>query len=98
MPAFVAACQEAGLKTPLVSGGFTFFSERVRARCGWTSRAPTCSTRSSTALTGRLVERPTMGDIVDGHEKKRVVLEVCELMGIDTEQAIAVGTAPTTCR
>ena len=30
-------------------------------------------------------------DIVDGTEKKRVVLEVCELMGIDTEQAIAVG-------
>ena len=30
--AFVQACQRAGLKTLLVSGGFTFFSERVRAR------------------------------------------------------------------
>nr|MBP6465017.1 HAD hydrolase family protein [Rubrivivax sp.] len=31
------------------------------------------------------------GDIVDGAEKRRVLLEVCELMGISTEQAIAVG-------
>ena len=29
---FVQACQAAGLKTLLVSGGFTFFSERIRAR------------------------------------------------------------------
>jgi len=41
-------------------------------------------------LTGTLLERP-WGDIVDGAEKKRVLLEVCELMGIGTEQAIAVG-------
>jgi len=41
-------------------------------------------------LTGRLVERP-WGDIVDGAEKRRVVLEVCELMGIQPAQAIAVG-------
>ena len=41
-------------------------------------------------LTGRLVDRP-WGDIVDGLEKRRVLLEVCELMGIAPEQAIAVG-------
>ena len=41
-------------------------------------------------LTGLLIDRP-WGEIVDGAEKKRVVLEVCELMGIGTEQAIAVG-------
>ena len=41
-------------------------------------------------LTGTLFDRP-WGDIVDGAEKKRVLLEVCELMGIGTEQAIAVG-------
>jgi phosphoserine phosphatase len=41
-------------------------------------------------LTGRLVERP-WGDIVDGAEKRRVLLEVAELMGIDAIQTIAVG-------
>ena len=41
-------------------------------------------------LTGTLLERP-WGDIVDGAEKKRVLLEVCELLGIEAGQAIAVG-------
>ena len=38
----------------------------------------------------QLFDRP-WGDIVDGAEKKRVLLEVAELMGIDMRQVIAVG-------
>ena len=88
--AFVAACQAAGLKTLLVSGGFTFFSDRIRDRLKLDfARANTLGV-SNGHLTGTLFDRP-WGDIVDGAEKKRVVLEVCELMGIDTGQAIAVG-------
>ncbi len=90
VPAFVRACQDAGLKTLLVSGGFTFFSERVRARLRLDFARANVLEIVHGALTGRLVDRP-WGDIVDGSEKKRVMLEVCELMGIDTEQAIAVG-------
>jgi phosphoserine phosphatase len=87
---FVQACQAAGLRTLLVSGGFTYFSERIRARLGLDfARANTLGV-SHGRLTGTLLQRP-WGDIVDGAEKKRVVLEVCELMGIPTEQAIAVG-------
>ena len=87
---FVQACQAAGLRTLLVSGGFTFFSERVRQRLGLDfARANTLGIAHG-RLTGTLLQRP-WGDIVDGAEKKRVVLEVCELMGISTEQAIAVG-------
>jgi phosphoserine phosphatase len=37
-----------------------------------------------------MFDRP-WGDICDGAEKRRVVLEVCELMGIEPAQAIAVG-------
>jgi phosphoserine phosphatase len=37
-----------------------------------------------------LFDRP-WGDIVDGAEKKRVLLEVAELMGIELTQTIAVG-------
>jgi phosphoserine phosphatase len=88
--AFVAACQAAGLKTLLVSGGFTFFSERIRSRLKLDfARANTLGVANG-RLTGTLFDRP-WGDIVDGAEKKRVVLEVCELMGIETRQAIAVG-------
>jgi phosphoserine phosphatase len=88
--AFVAACQRAGLKTLLVSGGFTYFSERVRRRLGLDfARANTLGIFNG-RLTGTLLERP-WGDICDGAEKRRVLLEVCELMGIEPAQAIAVG-------
>lgn len=88
--AFVHACQAAGLKTLIVSGGFTFFSERVRARLGIDFARANMLEIADGCLTGHLVDRP-WGDIVDGAEKKRVVLEVCELMGIAPTQAIAVG-------
>ena len=88
--AFVRACQAAGLKTLLVSGGFTFFSDRIRARLGLDFARANVLEIENGQLTGQLVDRP-WGDIVDGVEKRRVVLEVCELMGIEAEQAIAVG-------
>ena len=87
---FVQACRAVGLKTLLVSGGFTFFSERVQARLGLDFARANVLEIESGALTGRLVDRP-WGDIVDGAEKRRVLLEVCELMGVAPAQAIAVG-------
>ncbi|MFT3822044.1 MAG: phosphoserine phosphatase SerB [Rubrivivax sp.] len=87
---FVQACQAAGLKTLLISGGFTFFSERIRQRLQLDfARANTLGVANG-KLTGTLFDRP-WGDIVDGAEKKRVLLEVAELMGIETGQCIAVG-------
>ena len=87
---FVQACRAAGLKTLLVSGGFTFFSDRVRQRLGLDFARSNVLEMEAGRLTGRLVDRP-WGDIVDGAEKRRVVLEVCELMGITPAQSIAVG-------
>ncbi|MEO7245812.1 MAG: phosphoserine phosphatase SerB [Rubrivivax sp.] len=88
--AFVRRLQAAGLKTLLVSGGFTFFSERIRQRLGLDfARANTLGVAHG-RLTGTLFDRP-WGDIVDGAEKRRVLLEVAELMGIDPAQTIAVG-------
>jgi phosphoserine phosphatase len=87
---FVQACRSAGLKTLLVSGGFTFFSERVRQRLRLDFARANVLEIVDGRLTGRLVGRP-WGDIVDGAEKRRVLLEVCELMGIAPAQAIAVG-------
>jgi phosphoserine phosphatase len=87
---FVRACQAAGLKTLLVSGGFTFFSERVRERLGLDFVRANDLDVVDGCLTGALVPRP-WGDVVDGAEKRRVLLEVAELMGIPVEQTIAVG-------
>ena len=87
---FVAALQAAGLKTLLVSGGFTYFSERIRHRLGLDFARANMLAIEDGHLTGALVDRP-WGDICDGVEKRRVVVEVCDLMGIDPSQAIAVG-------
>ncbi len=88
--AFVAACRSAGLKTVLVSGGFTYFSDRVRDRLKLDfSRANVLEIQDG-QLTGGLVEQ-VWGDIVDGAEKRRVLLELCALMGVSPQQAIAVG-------
>ncbi len=88
--AFVGACRAAGLKTLLVSGGFTYFSERLRRRLGLDFARANVLEIENGMLTGLLLDRP-WGDIVDGNEKRRVLLEVCELMGIEPSQAIAVG-------
>ena len=87
---FVGACQSAGLKTLLVSGGFSFFADRVRERLGLDYARANVLEIEDGALTGRLVTRP-WGDIVDGHEKRRVLLELADLLGVAPSQTIAVG-------
>jgi phosphoserine phosphatase len=86
----VQACQAAGLKTLLVSGGFTFFTDAVRdrLRIDWT-RANVLEVEHG-RLTGRMVNQP-WGDICDGEEKRRMLLQTCAAMGIAPAQAIAMG-------
>ena len=86
----VAACKKAGLKVLLVSGGFTHFTDRVRDRLGIDyTRANVLEVQDDT-LTGRMVDQP-WGDICDGDEKRTMLLETCEMLGISPKQAIAVG-------
>ena len=90
----VNAARSAGLKTLLVSGGFTFFADRVKDTLGIDfTRANVLEVESGPncgQLTGRMVDQP-WGDICDGAEKRRTLLELASLMGIAPEQAIAVG-------
>ena len=87
---FVGACREAGLHTLLVSGGFTFFSDRVRDRLTLDETRSNVLEFADGCLTGRLVDQP-WGDICDGDEKRRTVLQACARRGIDPARAIAVG-------
>jgi phosphoserine phosphatase len=87
---FVLACQHAGLKTVLVSGGFTFFSDRVKAQLRLDFARANVLDVVDGALTGRLVPQP-WGEIVDGAEKGRVLLELASLMGVDARHTMAVG-------
>ncbi|MDF1485307.1 phosphoserine phosphatase SerB [Ramlibacter sp. H39-3-26] len=86
----IAACKAAGLKVLLVSGGFTFFAERVRQRLGIDFARSNLLEEAGGILTGRVVPQ-SWGDICDGAEKRRTLLEVASLLGASPRQAIAVG-------
>ena len=90
----VTACKAAGLKVLLVSGGFTFFADRVKERLGIdfarSNRLEVQSGPNGGQLTGGLVAQ-AWGEICDGAEKRRTLLEVASLMGIAPEQCIAMG-------
>ncbi len=88
--ALVAACKSAGLKVLLVSGGFTFFSDRVRDRLDIDFTRANVLEMVEDKLTGRLVDQ-AWGDICDGAEKRRMLLHTCEQLGISPKQAIAMG-------
>jgi phosphoserine phosphatase len=86
----VAACKAVGMKVLLVSGGFTFFTDRVRDLLAIDYTRSNVLEVQDGALTGRLVDQP-WGDICDGAEKRRMLLQTCEQMGIAPRQAIAMG-------
>jgi phosphoserine phosphatase len=82
----LAGVQAAGLKTLLVSGGFTFFTARLQARLGLDyAHANVLEVREG-KLTGKVT-----GGIVDALEKKRTVERVCAELGISPQQAIVMG-------
>ena len=86
----VKACKAAGMKVLLVSGGFTYFTDHVRDLLGidWT-RSNVLEIEQG-LLTGRMVDQ-AWGDICDGEEKRRMLLQTCAQMGITPQQAIAMG-------
>ena len=86
----VLACQRAGLKTLLVSGGFTFFTDRIRDRLKLDFTRSNVLGVADGQLTGRLVDQ-LWGDICDGAEKRRMLLETCARIGCMPQEAIAVG-------
>ncbi len=86
----VAACKAAGLKVLLVSGGFTFFANRVKERLGIDFARSNLLDEADGRLTGRVVQQ-SWGDICDGAEKRRTLLEVASLLGISPGETIAVG-------
>ena len=86
----VQACQNAGLKTLLVSGGFTYFTDRIRDQLGIDYTRSNVFQIENGLLTGRMVDQH-WGDICDGEEKRRMLLQTCQDLGISPAQSIAMG-------
>ena len=86
----VTACQQAGMATLLVSGGFTFFTDHVQQLLGIDQVRSNVLEVENACLTGRMVDQ-AWGDICDGEEKRRMLLSTCQALGISPQQAIAMG-------
>lgn len=82
----ISAVKAAGLKTLLVSGGFTFFTDRVKKRLDLDYAHSNELEIVEGQLTGQV-----HGIIVDAEEKKRTTERICAQLGITPRQAIVMG-------
>ncbi|MDM0089726.1 MULTISPECIES: phosphoserine phosphatase SerB [unclassified Variovorax] len=86
----IATCQRAGLRVILLSGGFTFFTDRLRERLQLDDTRSNVLEIEDGKLTGRMLAQP-WGEVCDGEAKKDKLLECCRALGITPARAIAVG-------
>jgi phosphoserine phosphatase len=75
-----------GIRTLLVSGGFTYFTERLRERLGLDYARGTALDIEGGKVTGRIV-----GEIVDAEAKARALREVRDALGLAKNQVLAIG-------
>jgi phosphoserine phosphatase len=80
----IAKCKQHGVQVLLVSGGFTFFTERLKARLGIDHTISNVLEVKGGKLTGALV-----GEIVDADAKARKFREV--LGKANRDQSVAIG-------
>jgi phosphoserine phosphatase len=86
----VDTCKAHGMKVLLVSGGFTFFADRVCEMLNIDYARSNVLAIDNGQLTGDVVTQD-WGDICDGAEKRKMLLHICAQMGISPKQAIAMG-------
>jgi phosphoserine phosphatase len=86
----VDTCKAQGMKVLLVSGGFTFFADRVCEMLNIDYARSNVLAIDNGHLTGNVVTQD-WGDICDGAEKRKMLLHICTQMGISPKQAIAMG-------
>lgn len=82
----VASAHQHGVKTLLVSGGFTFFTERMKDRLELDFAYSNTLAVEQGVLTGKV-----LGDIVDSHAKARYLEALAAELGAGPGQCIAIG-------
>ena len=78
--------QQAGIKTLLVSGGFTFFTSRLKERLGLDFAAANELEIINGRLTGRV-----LGDILGAEAKAALLKQTADTLGIPLAATVAVG-------
>ncbi len=80
------AARNAGLRSAIISGGFAYFTERLRIEHGFDFATSNELEIRGGKLTGRVV-----GDIVDADAKGRYLARLASELGLHMEQVIALG-------
>jgi|APFre7841882724_1041349.scaffolds.fasta_scaffold02131_5 phosphoserine phosphatase len=84
--ALLERCRDTGAKTLLVSGGFTFFTDRLKARLGLDYTLSNVLAAEGGRLAGRVV-----GNIVDAQGKAAEVRRVREALGLAQREVLVLG-------
>jgi len=84
--ALISACKRHGVQLLLVSGGFTFFTERLKQRLGLHHTASNVLEVKDGKLTGAL-----LGEIVDADAKAAKFRRVCKDLNASRENTVAIG-------
>ena len=82
----LAGANERGLYTLLVSGGFTFFTEKLRQQLGFKQAQANTLEIINGKLTGKVI-----GEIVDSIAKAAYLDEACHSLGCTKANAITIG-------
>ena len=83
---WIETCKKNNITTLLVSGGFTFFAERVKAMLGLDYAVSNTLEIIDGQLTGNI-----LGDIVDAQTKADELVKLRNKLGLSTAQTIAIG-------
>jgi phosphoserine phosphatase len=82
----LAACKRHGVPVLLVSGGFTFFTERLKARLGIDYTISNRLEIAGSRLTGQV-----LGDVVDADAKAAKFAALAQELGARRDQTLAIG-------
>lgn len=82
----LAGLKKKGIKTALVSGGFTFFTERLKQQLGLDYTLANVLAHRNGKLTGEVE-----GNICGAQAKADFLLQQCDHLGLSPSQAIAMG-------
>jgi phosphoserine phosphatase len=83
---WIGACKANNITTLLVSGGFTFFAERVKEMLNLDYAVSNTLEIIDGKLTGKV-----LGNIVDAQVKADELIKLREKLGLSTAQTIAIG-------
>jgi len=84
--ALVYACKKRGIKTLLVSGGFSLFTEHLKARLELDDTLANVLDVANGKLTGRI-----LGPVVDAGGKAAKLRQMAQRLGASREQVVAIG-------